>query len=141
MSAALISKLPKALRNGDIDEVINIIRQYMAGVPYEIIEKTENYYRTVVHLIFNLLGLNCRSEVHTSDGRMDSLVELKNFVFCLEFKLDKTADEALGQIDAKGYLLPWMGSGKKLFKIGVNFDSEKRNIGEWKYVAVGSPSL
>jgi hypothetical protein len=136
MAAALISKLPKALRNGNIDEVINIIRQYMAGVPYEIIEKTENYYRTVVHLIFNLLGLNCRSEVHTSDGRMDSLVELKNFVFCFEFKLDKTADEALAQIDTKEYLMPWMGSGNKLFKVGVNFDSERRNIGEWKYEIV-----
>ncbi|MDR3013510.1 MAG: PD-(D/E)XK nuclease domain-containing protein [Chitinispirillales bacterium] len=108
----------------------------MAGVPYDIIEKTENYYRTVVHLIFNLLGLNCLSEVRTSDGRMDSLVETKNFVYCFEFKIDKTADEALAQIDTKEYLLPWMGSGKKLFKVGVNFDSEKRNIGEWKYAAI-----
>jgi hypothetical protein len=137
MSNALISKLPKALRNGDIEEVINIIRQYMAGVPYDIIKETENYYRTVVHLIFNMLGLNCLSEVRTSDGRMDSLVETKNFVYCFEFKLDKTAAEALAQIDEKEYLLSRMGSGKKLFKVGVNFDSEKRNIGEWKYVAVG----
>jgi hypothetical protein len=135
VSAALISKLPKALRNGDIDEVINVLRQYMAGVPYDIIEKTENYYRTVVHLVFNALGLNCRSEVRTSDGRLDSLVETKNYVYCFEFKLDKTADEALAQIDTKEYLLPWTGSGKKLFKVGVNFDSEKRNIGEWKYIA------
>ncbi|MDR3013450.1 MAG: ATP-binding protein [Chitinispirillales bacterium] len=133
VSAALISKLPKALRNGDIDEVINVLRQYMAGVPYDVIEKTENYYRTVVHLVFNALGLNCRSEVRIADGRIDTIVETKNYVYCFEFKLDKTADEALEQIDTKEYLLPWTGSGKKLFKVGVNFDSEKRNIGEWKY--------
>ena len=53
-----------------------------------------------------------------------------------EFKLDKTAEEVLAQIDTKEYLLPWSGCGKKLFKVGVNFDSEKRNIGDWKYETV-----
>jgi hypothetical protein len=130
-------KLLLAMAKGDIEETISALRRFLAAIPYDIIEKTENYYRTAIHLIFNILSLNCRSEVHTSDGRMDSLVEMKNFVYCFEFKLDKTADEALEQIDTKEYLLPWMGSGKKLFKVGVNFDSGKRNIGEWKYTAVG----
>jgi hypothetical protein len=84
--------------------------------------------------MFKQFGLNCRAEVRIADGRIDTLVETKKFVYCFEFKLDKTADEALEQIDAKEYLTPWMGSGKKLFKVGVNFDSEKRNIGEWKCV-------
>jgi hypothetical protein len=68
-----------------------------------------------------------------SDGRIDTLVETKKFVYCFEFKINKTANEALAQIDTKEYMLPWTGSGKKLFKVGVNFDSEKRNIGDWKY--------
>jgi hypothetical protein len=132
----LTVKLLQAMAKGDIEETINALRRFLAAIPYDIIEKTENYYRTAIHLIFNILGLNCRSEVHTSNGRMDSLVVMKNFVYCFEFKLDKTADEALEQIDTKEYLLPWAGSGKKLFKVGVNFDSEKRNIGEWKCVTV-----
>ena len=57
---------------------------------------------------------------------------MKNFVYCFEFKLSETTDKALEQIDTKEYLLPWKGSGKKLFKIGVEFDHEKRNIGGWK---------
>jgi hypothetical protein len=84
-----------------------------------------------------MLGLNCRPEVCTSDGRLDALVETKNFVYCFEFKIDKTADEAMEQINKKDYLLQWKDNGKKLFKVGVNFDSEKRNIGEWKYETVG----
>jgi hypothetical protein len=52
-------------------------------------------------------------------------------VYCFEFKLNGSADEALEQIDGKEYLLPWSGSGKKQFKVGVSFDYEKRNIGEW----------
>jgi hypothetical protein len=90
-----------------------------------------------------MLGYDCRAEVRTSDGRIDTLLETQTHVYCFEFKLDGTADKALEQIDAKEYLLPqkfpWEflkeGSGKKLYKVGVNFDTKKRNIGEWKYTA------
>jgi len=132
-SQALFSKLPDALDDGNIEDAINALRQFLAGVPYDIIKETENYYQTVVFLIFKILGLNCRAEVRIADGRIDTLVETDDFVYCFEFKLDKSADEALAQINSKDYLLPWTGSGKKLFKVGVDFDREKRNIGEWKY--------
>jgi hypothetical protein len=79
-----------------------------------------------------MLGFDCRSEVQLAAGRIDTLVETKDNVFCFEFKLNETAESALQQIDTKEYLLPWTGSGKKLFKIGVSFDYEKRNINEWK---------
>jgi hypothetical protein len=81
-----------------------------------------------------MLGLNCRSEVRISSGRLDTLVETKKFVYCFEFKLNGTAEKALEQIDTKEYLLSWKDCGKKLFKIGVSFDSEKHNIGEWLVV-------
>ena len=86
-----------------------------------------------MHLIFTMLGLNCRSEVRIAFGRIDTLVETKCYVYCFEFKLNGTAEDALAQIDSKEYLLPCEGSGKRMFKIGVEFDHEKRNIGEWKY--------
>jgi hypothetical protein len=108
----------------------------LAVIPYDIIKETENYYQTAIHLIFTILGFNCRSEVRIAAGRIDALVETKRFVYCFEFKLDKSADEALAQIDTKEYLLPWNGSGKKLFKVGVDFNREQRNIGGWKHEVV-----
>ncbi|MDR0684856.1 MAG: PD-(D/E)XK nuclease domain-containing protein, partial [Spirochaetaceae bacterium] len=66
-----------------------------------------------------------------ADGRIDTLVETRKQVYCFEFKLNGSAEEALAQIDSREYLLPWRGSGKKLVKVGVNFDYEKRNIKEW----------
>jgi hypothetical protein len=83
-----------------------------------------------------MLGLNCQSEVRIASGRIDTLVETKNYVYCFEFKLDGTAEEALAQIETKDYLLPWTGSGKKLFKAGVNFDHKRNNIGDWKLESV-----
>ncbi|GHV42891.1 hypothetical protein AGMMS49546_22960 [Spirochaetia bacterium] len=126
--------LPKALRMGDIDAAMNALILFFAAIPYDITLKDEKYYQTVVHLVFRMLGLDCRSEVRIAAGRIDTLVETKDYVYCFEFKLNGTADEALRQIDDKDYLLPWQGRGKKLFKVGVAFDCGKRNIGEWKAV-------
>ena len=131
----LQAKLLPALLKGDIEEAINALRRFFAAIPYNIIGGDESYYQTATHLIFLMLGFTCRSEVRIAAGRIDTLVETRNFVYCFEFKLDKTAEEALAQIDTKEYMLPWSGCGKKLFKVGVNFDGEKRNIGDWKYTA------
>jgi len=134
---ALFSKLPGAFLDGNVEGAINALRQFLASIPYDIVKETENYYETAVHLIFTMLGLNCRSEVRVASGRIDTLVETKNFVYCFEFKLNSTAEEALAQIETKEYLLPWVESGKKLFKVGVNFDHKRRNIGEWKCNSAG----
>jgi len=131
-SQGLNSKLIAALLKGDLDGAMNSLKSFLASIPYDIIKERENYYETAIHLIFTMLGLNCRSEVRIASGRIDTLVETKRFVYCFEFKLNGTAEEALEQIDTKDYLLPWARSGKQLFKVGVNFDYEKRNIGEWK---------
>jgi hypothetical protein len=133
-SRGLNTQLPQAFLKGDIETAMNSLKSFLASIPYDIIKENENYYETAVHLIFAMLGLNCRSEVRIASGRIDTLVETKHFVYCFEFKMHGTAEEALAQIDTKEYLLPWEGDGKKLFKIGVEFDREKRNIGTWKSI-------
>lgn len=131
-SRSLYTQLPRALIKGEPEQALEVLRIFFASIPYDLIQKRENYYQTAVHLIFTMLGLNCRSEVRISSGRIDTLVETKHFVYCFEFKLGGSAEEALAQIDTKEYLLSWSGSGKRLFKIGVVFDNEKRTIGDWK---------
>jgi hypothetical protein len=128
--------LKQMLYEGDVDGAMTALRQFLSAIPYDIIKKSENYYQTAIFLIFKMLGYNCRAEVRIAGGRIDTLVETYDYVYCFEFKLDGSADAALAQIDTKEYLLPWEGSGKKLYKIGVDFDTKKRNIGEWKYSAV-----
>jgi len=131
-SRGLSTRLPAALAKGDVNGAMNTLKSFLASIPYDIIRENENYYETAVHLIFSMLGFNCRSEVRIASGRIDTLVETKNYVYCFEFKLNGTAGEARLQIDTKDYLLPWEGGGKMLFKVGVEFDREKRNIGAWE---------
>ncbi|MDR0401990.1 MAG: ATP-binding protein [Treponema sp.] len=136
---ALAITLPKALSKGDIETAMNALPPFFASIPYDIQIADEKYYQTVIHLIFRMLGLYCRSEARIAAGRIDTLVETKKHVYCFEFKLNGSAEEALKQIDSKEYLLPWEGSGKRLFKVGVSFDFEKRNIGGWKAVSPPPP--
>ena len=123
--------LPEALYEGDIDKALTTIKIYLASIPYYIIDDKEKYFQTAIHLIFTIFGLLCRSEVRTATGRIDTLVETDNHIYCFEFKMDEPAEKALAQINSKEYLLPYQNKGKKLFKIGVCFDSNERNIKEW----------
>jgi hypothetical protein len=132
---ALYLKLPTALNEGRLEDAIEVLEQFLASVAYDIGHQKEIYYQTVVHIVFNMFGLNCQSEVRIGAGRIDALVQTEKYVYCFEFKVDKSADEALAQIESKRYMQAWEGSGKKLFKVGVNFDTKIRNIGEWKYIS------
>jgi hypothetical protein len=125
-------RLPKALIQGDIDRAMNMLQSFFAEIPYDITLQYEKYYQTVIHLIFRMLGMCCQSEVKIASGRIDTVVETKDLVYCFEFKLEGTVEEALRQIEDKGYLVPWQGKGKRLMKVGVVFDPKKRNIRDWK---------
>jgi hypothetical protein len=125
-------KINTSLIQGQLEDALNALRSLFAAIPYDIQIKQEKYYQTIVYLVFRMFGLNCLSELRTAGGRIDTLVETKKYVYCFEFKLNGTAEEALQQIDGREYLLQWKNRGKKLFKIGVDFDFEKRNIGRWK---------
>jgi hypothetical protein len=131
---SLYLNMSKALNNGEIDKAIDVLKVYLAGIPYPITSTLENYFQTVVHIVFSMFGISIKSEPYSSYGRMDAVVETDKYVYCFEFKVDKSADEALAQIEEKEYLLQFKNTEKQLFKVGVSFDSEKRNIGEWKCV-------
>jgi len=133
---SFIVRFTNAIYDGDVDAVMNALKPFFASINYDLIKESENYYQTVIHLVFKMLGMQCRSEVRIAAGRIDTLVETKRNVFCFEFKLRGSAETALKQIDSKEYLLPWQGSGKRLFKVGVSFNHKKRNIGAWKSVVV-----
>ncbi|GBU22538.1 hypothetical protein R80B4_02448 [Fibrobacteres bacterium R8-0-B4] len=133
---ALHIKLTDAVYDGNVDAMLNAIKVFLAGIPYDIVPpEKEVYFQAAVHLIFKMLGFDCRPEVKISAGRIDSIVETRNFVYCFEFKLHGSAEEALAQIDTKEYAYPWTGSGKKVFKVGVSFDFDKRNIDRWVVVS------
>ena len=92
----------------------------------------EHYFQTVIYMVFTLLGKYVVCEMHTFNGRIDCIVETDEYVYILEFKRDKDADDALAQIEDMKYALPYAADKRKLYKVGVNFDSETRMLTDWK---------
>ena len=132
-----------AMKKGELETALTEIKAFMASIPYDAEKQNELHYRTIFYLIFRIATpYLVRCEERTAAGRADAVVETADAVYVFEFKLDAngTAEDALRQIDDKGYLVPYTvtktadGSPKKLFKIGVAFDAEKRTLGEWKIV-------
>jgi hypothetical protein len=123
-----------AVRAGQIDKFMKRLESLFAGQDYQLAGDTELYFHNAVALIFKMVGFYTDTERHTSDGRMDMVVQTADYIFIFEFKLDKSADEALAQIEEKQYAAPFAYDPRKLYKIGVNFSSATRRIENWKVV-------
>jgi PD-(D/E)XK nuclease superfamily len=66
--------------------------------------------------------------VQTHRGRTDAVVMYLNEVYIMEFKLNKSAEDAFFQIEHKGYADKF--KGMPVHKIGINFSSELKAIEE-----------
>lgn len=126
-----IAKFMRELKAGDVDSFMERMKVFFAGIPYELSNNTERHYQAIFHVVFTLLGQLIQSEVRSSRGRADAVVTTQDTVYVFEFKLNGSAEEALKQIDEKGYLIPYTLNGKKLVKVGVDFSKETRNINEY----------
>ena len=128
------SSLQNAAYNGEVDEMISILKSVFASVPYGIQVKNEKYYQSILYLTFKMCGMNVTAESMTNIGRIDAILEAGSNIYIIECKIDRSAQEALEQIDdmkyAEQYLLKAQ-NGFKVFKVGMNFSSKDRNIDEY----------
>ena len=132
-----LSKFIEAVKHGDVDDFMTRIQSFIAGMSYPTTDELnliEWNYQMVFYLVFRLMGQHVHTEVHNIVGRADCVVELKDTIYLFEFKLWSTGspEDALAQIEEKGYATPYKSSGKKLIAVGASFDEAKRNIGAWK---------
>ncbi|MBQ9257739.1 MAG: PD-(D/E)XK nuclease domain-containing protein [Acidaminococcaceae bacterium] len=128
-----IFSLRRYVEKGDLEQVRETLAALFASIPYTQTKAPfEHYFQTVIYLVFTLLGQMVHCEAHSARGRADCVVETKDYVYIFEFKVDASADEALAQIEEKKYAAPYAADKRKLFKIGVNFDSATRSLTEWK---------
>ncbi len=118
----------QALRQGNVDELVEVLNGLLQNLPYHLHEKTERFYHIVIHLFFDYIGLEVQSEVNTARGRADAVVELEDKIYCFEFKLDDSAHHALEQILERGYLDKYRDKGKRRIAVGINFSTQKRAI-------------
>ncbi len=127
----LVADFVEMLYDGDLEGAMVRLKAYLSSISNRLSNKNERDFQTVFYLIFNLMGAFIKVEEDSAIGRADAVVHVPDAVYVFELKYDGSAEEAIKQIDDKGYLIPYSADGKRLYKIGVNYDSQQRTIGEW----------
>jgi hypothetical protein len=127
-----IQDLNRAFLAKDLPQVHAILNSILADLPSETyLKQSEGLYHGLVHLVFNYLGMFAQSEVHSSNGRADAVVQTLTDIYIFEFKFNKTAEEAITQIKKNKYADKYRAANKIITGIGVNFSSDKKQIDGW----------
>ncbi|MBO8432552.1 MAG: ATP-binding protein [Bacteroidetes bacterium] len=127
-----VQKFVEDFEKGDAESLMKRFEAFFADADYEIVGDAELYFQNTMYVMCKLMGQYTQVERHTSNGRMDIVVQTDKYVYIMELKMDAGADEALQQIEDKGYAKPFAADARRIFKIGVGFSSETRRIKEWK---------
>ena len=126
-----IKQFVSDVERGDIDGFMERLQSFLADCPYEMARDIELHYQNVLFIVFRLAGLYTQVEYRTSKGRIDLVLQTADYIYVMEFKLDGSAEDAIKQIEERQYALPFSKDPRRLFKIGVNFSSQTRNIEKW----------
>ena len=134
--------MARSLIRGDLSSALITMRSWIASLPYDIITQKEwmekkdreYFYKLLMYIIFSLLNSKVDTEVKSILGRADVVIQTKNDIYIIELKVDKPVDNALSQINDKGYAIPYHADERRLTKCGVQISSDKRNIVHWKWV-------
>lgn len=129
----LATNIIDALEVNDLERFILCINALFAKIPYEYFKgQSEAYYHSIVFLALHIVGCYVQAEVHHASGRLDAVLHIENRVYVIEFKLDKSANEAMNQIRQNNYYAPYLGQQQAVYLIGINFSSKDKKVEEWK---------
>ena len=132
-------KLWRALKKNDLDLAMSEMKAYLAGIPYvegfkkklAEVSNYEGFYEYTFYLIFSMLNVYARTQVKCAGGEIDVVVQMPDTTYIFELKVNGSAQEALDQIDRKGYATPYRTEGRKVVKIGIQFDRDTMTVGDY----------
>ena len=129
-----IARMYRCLYNEDLDGMFRLLQSYLLTVPYCNDAHTEGHYQQIHYIILSLLGqfTTIDVEVHTATGRVDMVMQTRKALYLFELKLNKSAEAAMRQIDLKDYASKFALCGLPIVKVGINFDTDRRTISDWK---------
>lgn len=127
------NKIRRAALKGEADNFMRHLQTYFKGNPYAIsgLDKRERYFQNNIFLIFRALGFRPRVEEQTCNSRMDMMLRTRRFIYIFELKTNGSTEEAMRQIDEKGYAMPYMDEGLPIIKIVANYTTATNNIESW----------
>jgi hypothetical protein len=133
LTTPMVVELYQAFVANDLAQVIKLVKSIFKNIPSQIfISEAEAYYHSLIYLVFFYLGQYTQSEVNTSDGRLDCVVQSPTHIYILEFKLDESAAAALQQIKERGYHEKYAADPRPKLLVGINFSRQAKTVDDWR---------
>ena len=104
------------------------LEAFFSGISYEMKMENENNFQNAIYILLTLIGTNAKVEERTSNGRIDITIETPKYIYIIELKFNGTAQDAIDQINDKGYARKYLTEQRSIFKIGASFSSKNRTI-------------
>ena len=126
------------LKKTTFEQFLESVRKWYAGIPYSITDKNQNeqFYQSMFYALMAGMGADVHAEEQTSDGRMDISLKLSDAIYIIEFKYDKTADEAKEQILRKDYAVRFSADARPVYAVGLNISADRRTIESYSLTPV-----
>ena len=133
-NSSLLRVVQGAIFDDDIDAALTAAQSYLAALPYDLSNKTERDFETLLRVMFDCIGIETMTEVRNARGRCDVVMKNRSTIYVLELKISTTAtvDEALAQINERDYLIPYWNDPRRKVKVGVTVNPDTRTIEQWK---------
>lgn len=130
-SPFMVDEFVQDVESGNPERFMQRMKAFFANTSYQVVGNAELYFQNAMYLVFKIMGFYTQVERPTSDGRIDAIIQTPDYIYIIECKLDRTADEALRQINDSNYAAPFAMDKCLIYKIGVNFSSQTRGVEQW----------
>lgn len=130
-SPFMVDEFVQDVESGNPERFMQRMKAFFADTSYQVVGNAELYFQNAMYLVFKIMGFYTQVERPTSDGRIDAVIQTPGYIYIIECKLDRTADEALRQINDSDYAAPFAMDKRRIYKIGVNFSSQTRGVEQW----------
>ncbi|WP_295365779.1 ATP-binding protein [uncultured Prevotella sp.] len=130
-SPFMVDEFVQDVESGNPERFMRRMKAFFADTSYQVVGNAELYFQNAMYLVFKIMGFYTQVERPTSDGRIDAVIQTPDYIYIIECKLDRTAEEALRQINDSGYAEPFAMDKRRIYKIGVNFSSQTRGVEQW----------
>ena len=130
-SPFMVDEFVQDVESGNPERFMQRMKAFFADTSYQVVGDAELYFQNAMYLVFKIMVFYTQVERPTSDGRIDAVIQTPDYIYIIECKLDRTAEEALRQINDSGYAEPFAMDKRRIYKIGVNFSSQTRGVEQW----------
>lgn len=130
-SPFMVDEFVQDVESGNPERFMQRMKAFFADTSYQVAGNAELYFQNAMYLVFKIMGFYTQVERPTSDGRIDAIIQTPDYIYIIECKLDRTAEEALRQINDSNYAAPFAMDKRRIYKIGVNFSSQTRGVEQW----------